>query len=136
MARKRKRSTGKKKVITAKQKSARRKNIAVARGKKKKSSGKKFKMVRGARTAESTATITPAKMKGREGHLKSILKSGGHHASVAGALQKGFASGRIKRARVGNYGKLVVQTTGKGGGAYHFKGQGQQRGVAKAISNL
>jgi hypothetical protein len=36
MARKRKRSTGKKKTITAKQKSARRKNIAVARRGKKK----------------------------------------------------------------------------------------------------
>jgi len=126
---------GKKKVITAKQKSARRKNIAVARSKKK-SATKKFKMVRGSRTAESTATITPAKLKGREGHLRSILKRGGHHSSVATALEQGFRSGKIKRARVGDYGKLVVQTYGKGGGAYHFKGQGQQRGVAKRIRNL
>lgn len=142
MARKRRSSSaaagrGKKKPITVRQKSARRKNIAVARAAKKKSP-KQFKMVRGSHTAERMATVTAAKLKGREGHLKAILKEGGHHASVAGAITGGLRSGRISKVRVGDMGRIVVQGFAKKGsrGALHFRGQGQERGVAKAIRNI
>jgi len=68
MARKRKRSTGTKKVITAKQKSARRKNIAVARSKKKKG-GKKV-----ATWIKKPLTRAQRKAKGLPTNMKEVAK--------------------------------------------------------------
>jgi hypothetical protein len=136
MARKRvkrtgsKRKTGKK-AITARQKSARRKNIAVARAARKK--GKRFKMSVDRYTGERSASVTKGKLKGREGHMKKILKESGFHSSVGKAIQRGITKGTIRKARITTRGRVIIQGFAKKGqrGASHYR-QGS-KGIATDI---
>ena len=101
------------KMITAKQKSARRKNIAVARAAKK----------RGAKKAGSTlgysskgeVKLTAKNIKGQEARAKKLIGRGHGTRGAAGLLIKGMQSGVIKSVSVSHRGKYFYFKTKKGG---------------------
>jgi hypothetical protein len=126
--------------ITGKQRAARVRNIKVARAAKKKGGGKwdsKFKMKRASRwSGEAVAVATPAKIKGREGHFKKVLKSAGYHHSVGKSVLKGFKKGIIKRVKFGTHGTLAVSAFKSGGSIRRGPSSPSLKGVTKEINAM